>query len=213
MNRHNTRRRGPSLSIVILIIAMFSIGFGFLFNVGCTLVERQIYPKNYVSYVEAYAVEFDVPPNVLYAVIRAESNFNAAAVSDDGQVGLMQLSPETARWLADDILHEYPDDRVLYDPDTNIRYGACLLSHLYAVYGDWETVMAAYDAGTAQVDGWLKDSRYSSDGVHLKVSAVPLAQTQAYIKRVSKTLTAYDTLYPDGSLAPSEIETTQEGAA
>jgi soluble lytic murein transglycosylase len=114
----------------------------------------------------------------------------------------MQLTPHTFRWLSDDVLHEYLDDGLRYDPETNIRYGTCLLSRLYYVYGDWETVFAAYNAGSGHVDEWLNDPRYSSDGVHL--TAIPFEETREYIKRVTGARSMYDTLYPEGRLAPSE---------
>ena len=203
-----TRRRGPSLSIVILVLAVVSVLFGSLFNLICTLVERQMYPQKYTSYVEAYAAQYDVPPNILYAVIKTESGFDASAVSPDDAVGLMQLVPGTFRWLSDDVLHEYLDDGMRYDPETNVRYGACLLSRLYYVYGDWETVFAAYNAGSGNVDSWLKDTQYSSDGVHL--TAIPFSETKEYVKRVTAARAMYDSLYPDGSLAPSEFDSAEE---
>ena len=220
MKRTSTaHRRGPSLSIVILILAVVSVGIGFLFDHVYSLVEKRLYPLEYTEYVETYSERYDVPENILYAVIRTESSFDSGAVSEDGAVGLMQLMPQTFRWLSDDVLHEYLADGLRYDPETNIRYGACLLSRLYYVYGDWETVFAAYNAGSGHVDEWLKDPQYSSDGIHL--TTVPFEETREYIKRVNNARSMYDTLYPEGQLAPSETascttadshtQTTMEG--
>ena len=147
MKHHTSRRHGPSLSIVILVLAVVSVGFGSLFNLICTLVERQMYPRNYTAYVEEYAKQYDVPPNILYAIIKTESGFDASAVSEDDAVGLMQLVPNTFRWLSDDVLHEYLDDGMRYDPETNVRYGTYYLSFLYDRYGDWELALAAYNGG------------------------------------------------------------------
>ena len=208
MKHHTSRRHGPSLSIVILVLAVVSVGFGSLFNLICTLVERQMYPRNYTAYVEEYAKQYDVPPNILYAIIKTESGFDACAVSEDDAVGLMQLVPNTFRWLSDDVLHEYLDDGMRYDPETNVRYGACLLSRLYYVYGDWDTVYAAYNAGSGHVDGWLKDTQHSSDGIHL--TSIPFPETKEYVKRVAATRSKYDSLYPDGRLAPSELDSAAE---
>lgn len=207
---HGTRRRGPSLSVMILVIAAVSVGFGFLFNFVCTLVERQLYPVPYGRYVEAYATEYDIPPNLLYAVIKSESDFDSGAVSEDGAVGLMQLMPDTFRWLSDEILHEYLPDGLRYDPETNVRYGACLLSRLYRVYGNWDTTLAAYNAGSGHVDGWLQDKRYSPDGIHL--TAIPFDETREYVKRVTNARSMYDSLYPNGALAPSEATETHREA-
>ena len=206
--KHVTRRRGPSLSVMILVIAAISVGFGFLFNYVYSLVEKQMYPIRYGQYVEAYAAQYDLPPNLLYAVIKTESGFDSGVVSEDGAVGLMQLMPDTFRWLSDDVLHEYLPDGLRYDPETNVRYGACLLSRLYRVYGNWDTTLAAYNAGSGRVDGWLKDPQYSSDGVHL--TAIPFAETREYVKRVSSARSMYDTLYPQWSLSPSETTVEME---
>ena len=133
--RRNAKRL-PVPAALALILAIAVLG-GFLFDCICTAIERQTHPRKYAEYVVVYAEAYNVPEDVIYAVIRTESHFDSAAVSRAGAVGLMQLMPETFLWLTNDMLGEHLSEAVLYDPETNIRYGTYLLSRLYTRYGDW----------------------------------------------------------------------------
>lgn len=95
--------------------------------------------------VHWYARQYRVDPVLLRAVIKAESNFDPAAVSDKGAIGLMQLMPSTAASLK---VHEP------FNPIDNIRGGAKQLRHLLTRYkGDWRLSLAAYNAGVHRVQG------------------------------------------------------------
>ena len=61
------------------------------------------------------------------------------------------------------------------DPEVNIRFGCLLLSLLTDRYADLRTALAAYNAGMGNVDTWLQDSAYSSDGRTL--SDIPIEET------------------------------------
>ena len=102
--------RNPPHAVVVAVILVISLLFGFLFDLACGGIERLRYPRKYRDYVETYASRFSVPEAVLYAVMRTESGFDSAAESSAGAVGLMQLMPDTFRWLTQDVLHEYLED-------------------------------------------------------------------------------------------------------
>ncbi|MBO4897641.1 MAG: lytic transglycosylase domain-containing protein [Clostridia bacterium] len=138
------------------------------------------FPRNYNRYVEKYAAEYDVDKNLVYAVIKAESNFNREARSNKGAKGLMQLTDETAVWCAKKIDMDIYD---ILDPDDNIRLGTYYLSYLIEKCGGNEqNAIAAYNAGHGNVEKWLKNSEYSSDGKTL--SKIPFAETEKYVKKV-----------------------------
>lgn len=194
-----TRRKKTNYGLIVLIVLVVSILFGFLFDIVLTTVEKRIYqkPEEYVPFVEQYADEFAVPVDLVYAVIKTESGFDSSAVSGKGAIGLMQMMPATFEWLTDDILREYLGIGMLYDPETNIKYGTYYLSRLYNRFGDWDTALAAYNGGEGNVSEWLKDKKYSDDGIKLKTDKIPdeFSETKNYVKKVNKALKKYKELY------------------
>ncbi len=194
-----TTRKKTNYGLIVLIVLVVSILFGFLFDIALMAVEKRIYqkPEEYVPFVEQYAEEFGVPVDLVYAVIKTESGFDSSAVSGKGAIGLMQMMPATFEWLTDDILREYLGIGMLYDPETNIKYGTYYLSRLYNRFGDWDTALAAYNGGEGNVSEWLKDKKYSDDGIKLKTDKIPdeFSETKNYVKKVNKALKKYKELY------------------
>lgn len=118
--------------------------------------------------IEEAADAYDVPFGFIKAVIRVESNFNPAAVSPVGAMGLMQLMPRTAASV------NVTDP---FDPRQNIFGGARFLRILIDRYdGDINLILAAYNAGDAAV------ARY--DGI-------PYPQTRGYVANVYRWYRTY----------------------
>ena len=92
-----------AIIITILIILVTYIGTVKIFNVPEKIMKK-IYPKTYSEYVTDYSKEYDVDPLLVYAVIKAESNFNANAESGKGAIGLMQLMESTAQKRGDTLM-------------------------------------------------------------------------------------------------------------
>jgi glycerol kinase len=90
------------------------------------------------------AAEYDLDSRMLAAVITVESSWVTDAEGAHGEIGLMQILPETARWLAGLLRWTSYD---LRDPDQNIRMGAYYLRVLLDEYGSWEQALAAYNGG------------------------------------------------------------------
>lgn len=199
--------RSHSRSLMILIILVLAVGLGFLFDLCFTGVERLTHPKDYSQYVEVYAQQYDVPPHVVYAVIDVESDFDSAAVSSAGAVGLMQMTPDTFSWLTHDVLFEHLQEGMLYDPETNVRYGTYYLSRLHDRFGNWEVALAAYNAGPTTVDEWLKNSDYADGEGGL--AHIPYKETREYVEKVKKSLSVYDRVYgtPEPSVQTAETKT------
>ena len=179
-------------SVVIITILVLSVICGLLFQFFYDKYERNAYPKEYEEYVEKYASQYGVPESIVYAVIKTESGYDSRAVSEAGAVGLMQMMPDTFNWLTT-LTKENLDKGLLYDPETNIKYGTYYLSYLYLKYGSWDTVYAAYNAGEGNVDDWLGDA-LEADGAK-KLGDVPFKETENYIKKVNKAAEIYDRLY------------------
>lgn len=109
------------LLLVLLALAAWGL------RVGYIRYMRSAYPVEYEAYVEAYAEEYELPPSLLYAVIRTESEFNPDAVSSAGAVGLMQLTEDTFSWAQYrcGVEEELPQEK-RFDPQTSIHYGSCV---------------------------------------------------------------------------------------
>lgn len=167
---------------------------------GVWLAERftnrpaaESYPVRYEQSIRQIALEFDLPPAYVAAVILAESSYDPEAVSYADARGLMQLLPSTAEWIAGKLGERY-DEASLFDPETNIRYGCWYLAFLMNRYdGDMMCSSAAYHAGQGTVDKWLGDERYSGDGETLQ--AIASAATNTYVSRVLKNYEKYCEIY------------------
>lgn len=112
--------------------------------------------------LERAAKKYNVPVNLLKAIAKAESNFNAKAVSCCGAQGIMQLMPSTAKGLGVENS---------FDPEQNIMGGAKYIGQLLKQYnGNTTLAVAAYNAGSGSV------AKYGG--------VPPYAETQAYVSRV-----------------------------
>ena len=185
--------RNPPRAAVIVFLAVAAIGLGFFADFLITCFEKQAYPREYAEYVETYAEQYGVPETLIFAVIRTESGFDSGAVSHAGAVGLMQIMPDTFAWLTNEMLFDHLDEGLLYDPETNIKYGTYYLSRLYDRYGDWELALAAYNGGQGNVDEWLEDSAYADGEGGLK--EIPFRETRQYVKKALKARDVYERLY------------------
>lgn len=159
---------------------------------GTSSVLKTLYPLRYEDYVEVYAKENNLSPEFVYAVIYCESGFDNEAVSSVGATGLMQIMPDTFRWIAAK-LGEKSDYSAATDPETSIRYGCYYYAYLSRRYNGVQEILAAYHAGLGNVDKWLSDERYSSDGKTL--DAIPFPTTDKYVKKVMLTEKIYQKLY------------------
>ena len=177
----NKRQRTVWKTVLIAAAAILLLG-----RLGLPgAILRRYYPQKYQEEVDAASREFCVPSEMIYAVIKAESNFDTQAVSAKGAVGLMQLMPDTYVWLKERLM-EPAAGSVPTDAGENIRIGAAYLSFLYEKYGNWDTVAAAYNAGHGRVDRWLARG---GDGVP------PIAETQKYVRKVRRARESYRALY------------------
>jgi soluble lytic murein transglycosylase len=145
---------------------------------------RLWYPLRYADIVRVHARENDIDPALLAAVIETESKFDANAHSSAGAIGLMQLTPSTAKGIA-----EYTHGTAfrlsdLTNPDINVRYGAWYLHRLISKYGDERLALAAYNAGQQNVDAW----RAAHEGIQF-------AETRDYVAKVERLKTIYRRTY------------------
>ena len=186
-NRRRKRKKRGCGVVALLLAAALLCG---LF--GLRTVMRSLYPLRYDEVVETYTEAYGLEKSFVLAVIKCESGFDPNAVSRVGARGLMQLMPETFRWLQTKTKETRSDD-ALFDPETSVRYGCLLLSILLRQFPEPHTAVCAYHAGMGNVENWLRDPQYSADGKTLKT--VPFPATQQYVKRVLSAQKIYAWLY------------------
>lgn len=179
--------------LCILSVFFVALVFGMIFSSIYNTFLLESYPRKYYEQVAAMSSEYDVPEAIIYAVIKIESDFNENAVSSAGAIGLMQIMPSTFEWLTNDVLKENLTKDFLNDPNVNIKYGVAMLSRLYKYYGNWKTVLAAYNAGMGNVNKWLDDRSISDRFGNLK--NIPFEETRRYVEKVSNAIKVYNKLY------------------
>lgn len=181
----------------LIIIAVFILAAALAATLFVLLRKpaEESYPVEYSELVKRYSEENGVPPALTASVIFAESSYRPDVVSSAGAIGLMQIMPDTGEWIAGKYDEEFAIEN-LYDPETNIRYGTWYLGFLLARYdGNTDCAVAAYHAGQGNVDKWLSDGNYSSDGVTLE--NIPFESTATYVQRINKYLKFYSGAYAE----------------
>jgi soluble lytic murein transglycosylase len=140
-------------------------------------------PLRHDDIIRQQAADKRLDPSLIAAVIYAESHFIDGRRSSAGALGLMQLTPDTARYIAQKsggIRFEVSD---LATPQVNIAYGAWYLRYLLDRYGG-NTVfaLAAYNGGEGNVDKWVAQAR--AKGEPLRLEAIPFGETRHYVAKV-----------------------------
>lgn len=133
-------------------------------------------------------------PALIAGVIYAETKFEPRT-SSAGALGLMQIEPATAEYIA----HLSGGIRFttgdLATPKINVAYGSWYLRYLLNHYGGDEMLaVAAYNGGLANVDGWVAKAR--GEGRGLNVADIPFPETRAYVRRVMRAQREYRSAYP-----------------
>ncbi len=181
------------LAQIALLLAILAAA-GLLLRQGYRRYMETVYPMKYAAFVNRAAEEYEFAPSLLFALIYTESGFDPDAVSSADAKGLMQLTDDTFEWAQQRAgVNPLMPPQQLFDPETNIHYGAFVLYLLHQQFGNLDTALAAYNAGQGRVKGWLEDPRYSDDGVTLQ--EIPYPETAAYGEKIAKAQEMYQELY------------------
>ena len=149
-------------------------------------VRRTVYPLRYEETIRDVSAEHDLEPTFVAAVVYTESRFRPDARSHQRAYGLMQLLPETARFIQErsSIEGDYRD------PAVNLRMGAWYLNYLDGRYmGDERLVLAAYNSGEGRVDGWIRDEGFDVG------EDIPFKETRQFVGNVLEAQRTYEELY------------------
>jgi len=172
------------LMIVVIIIVGIIIT-AILIN---KLTIKILYKKEYSEYVTKYAQQYDVDENLIYALIKAESNFEADVSSLKGAQGLMQLMYSTAEDVAKKNGIELTEENIL-EPDININIGTKYIATLLEKYECVEIALAAYNAGSGNVDKWIANGTIKADGSNIE--NIPFKETNTYVRKIMRDYKIY----------------------
>lgn len=141
------------------------------------------FPLAYRDIVTSNAKNYQVPQELVYAIIRQESAFRDDVVSPAGAHGLMQLMPMTAKVVSKHERIAYLDKNQLFSSQKNINIGVAYLQQLSKRFDQHPILMsAAYNAGPRQVVSWLKN--HPPKDIDIWVETLPWIETRNYIKNV-----------------------------
>ena len=180
-----TIRKNAKKLLIILVAIISLIIVAICIN---KLMIKLLYKKEYSEYVSKYAQEYGVDENLIYALIKAESNFDANAISNKNAQGLMQLMYSTAKDVAKKSGIELTEENIL-EPETNINIGTKYISTLLEKYECVEVALAAYNAGSGNVDKWIANGTIKADGSDIE--NIPFKETNTYVRKIMRDYEIY----------------------
>jgi soluble lytic murein transglycosylase len=187
MNRSvRARRRRAAFGGVAVLVGL---GVAFLIANGTFdhAIKELTLPLHHEDVIRQQADEKGVDAALIAAVIYSESKFSDAT-SSAGARGLMQITPQAAKFIEKQSGGTTFKLSDLSDPELNIRYGTFLLRELLDRYdGDEAAALAAYNAGPGNADKW--------GGADLSVGEIPFPETRAYVEEVLEKRDEYRRKY------------------
>lgn len=182
------------------MVAALAIAWAIIASIMPAWYARLIYPLNNIPTLQAAARQQQLDPALIAAIIQVESKWDPGAVSHAGAVGLMQLEPATAKFIAAQPNPPVGDPTRLENPDVNIRYGAWYLRYLVNRTGSVPAALVAYNAGIQNLATWR--AKAAAAGTVFAIPAdVPFPETRAFVHDVLSDASVYRRAYP-GDLVP-----------
>ena len=147
------------------------------------------FPVLYRSDVARASMENRIEPAWIFGVMRRESAYIQNVRSGAGAVGLMQLMPRTAKYVAG-LQGKQNWQGDLTDAATNIGFGTYYLRHVMNKFDDHQVLAtASYNAGPSRVDQWLRDDSVDAD---IWIDTIPFTETRRYVRAVLAYAAIYD---------------------
>ncbi len=143
----------------------------------------------YREIASAAAAENKLDEAWIYGLIRQESRFINVARSGVGASGLMQIMPETARWIARKLGIKGFEPRDMHSPDTNIKFGTYYLKHVQnQLDGSPVLATAAYNAGPGRAQRWRTAGPMEAA---IYIETIPFTETRDYVRKVMSNAMYY----------------------
>lgn len=133
-----------------------------------------------------------IDDSLTYAIIRQESAFNPNIISRAGARGLMQLMPNTAKYIRQKEKKPVYSKHALLKPSINMSLGQTYLSYLHDKFeGNLTYMIAGYNAGPGNVNKWITKMPSIAQDPVLFIESIPFAETRKYVSRVFANLWIY----------------------
>ncbi|MGC9219985.1 MAG: lytic transglycosylase domain-containing protein [Solirubrobacteraceae bacterium] len=187
------RRARMRVSGSVLVLLALAVVAVLVAPLAQRVINHFTLPLQYAPIIRQQAAAKHLDPALVAAVIYAETRFRPRT-SPTGAVGLMQIEPATALYLAHrsgGVTFTVAD---LSTPAINIAYGSYYLRYLLNEFrGNEVLALAAYNGGETNVDRWLHIAKV--DGRALTIAGIPLLETRAYVREVLTKQRAYRRRY------------------
>jgi len=140
------------------------------------------------------AKEYDIPPLLLFALIRQESMFNPYIYSAAGASGLAQIIPTTGQDIVSALQWPPGYDHIdLLRAEVSTTFGAFYLSHVENFLdNNLQAALAGYNAGPGSSESWLA---LSNDDPDLFLEVIRFQETQNYLMQITEFLNIYKLIY------------------
>ena len=155
-NKKKGKQMKKALLYLIIIVVLICV-------INWKNILKLFYKTEYSEYVEKYSKAENIDHLLIYAIIKAESNFNIGAMSKSGALGLMQIMDRTAKEVAENEILEYESGTTLYNPEKNIQIGIKYYANLLEEFKNDKIALAAYNAGSGNVQKWIDEKIIKAD--------------------------------------------------
>lgn len=194
-----SRRRAHRRRRTAALVAALAVGAGAAALAGLgplgDAVRELTLPLRHDDIIRQQAADKGLDPALIAAVIYEESKFRDQT-SSAGAKGLMQLLPDTARFIARKTGGSAFELRDLANPDINIRYGSWYLRYLLDQHGgNVALAVAAYNAGEGNVDSWVRAA--GGTAAFDPAADIPFPETRHYVSDVLQRREEYRKHYAD----------------
>ncbi len=172
-------------------------GFGYL-NIPIDAAPREfwegLYPMPWEDDLRSRAQPHGLDPYLVAGLIRQESEYDHAAVSRAGAIGLMQVMPSTGRNIFRQLGIPGFSPAKLRDPDVSLRLGTYHLKEVVDRFdGSLELALAAYNAGAKRAEEWMTWGNFEEPAEF--VETIPFTETRGYVQSVLRNRDMYRRLY------------------
>ena len=176
------------LAIAILVAILIGVIGAYFFN--------QYWIHRYDTLIARQASIYRLDPDLVWSIIYEETYFRPWMTGNDGEIGLMQVTPNVGReWAAETGMRELERQMqqdpaaVLRDPERNIQIGCWYLEKLYEQYRDLPgaeaRMIAGYNAGPSRAAAWNQTDQSARPlGVDEFIARIDIPSTRAYVTSI-----------------------------